>query len=120
MRQPGTEIPYSPIEELFWMTHLRLRLPNLQGLVREHEVFDGQYRLDFAMPGHKLGVELDGWAYHGDRESFLYDRRRDRQLSMSRWVVIHFTGSEVLDDVSRCVREANAWAGVWRRERSRE
>lgn len=108
----------SPVEELFWTTHMRLRLPHLVGLVRQHEVFDGAYILDFALPGYRLGIELDGWAWHGDRESFLKDRRRDRNLSTSRWVVIHFSGEEVLEDAARCVREANAWAGIWRRERS--
>jgi very-short-patch-repair endonuclease len=109
----------SPIEERFWSACLHLKPNNLRGLVREHEVFDGAYRIDFALPRFRLAIELDGYSYHSGPDAFVYDRRRDRYLSMNHWVVVHFAGAEVMQDPQRCVHEADLWAGAWRRERSR-
>ncbi len=39
------------------------------------------YELDFYWRDEGLAVELDGYAFHGDRDSFEADRRRDSGLA---------------------------------------
>lgn len=94
----------SPIEAAFWQENCRLNLPSLQGLVTQHNV--GRYRLDFAIPERKFGIELDGYAYHSDKESFVKDRARQRDLEAQGWRIIRFAGSEITRDVTRCVEQA--------------
>ena len=56
----------SRLEGKVWLLLSRSRLPRPH---RQHWVTapGGRYRLDFAWPERKLGLECDGWAAHGDR-----------------------------------------------------
>ena len=51
--------------------------------------------LDVAFPGVKLGVEFDGWEFHGDRASFARDRSRDNALALKGWVVLRYTSESI-------------------------
>ena len=42
---------------------------------RTHYLLNG-YELDFVFPEHRLAVEVDGWAWHHDVETFRRDRQR--------------------------------------------
>jgi very-short-patch-repair endonuclease len=61
--------------------------------VRQHwvAVDSGRYRLDFAWPDLKVGVECDGWEHHGTRVAFGKDRARFAELAASRWRVLPVT-----------------------------
>jgi very-short-patch-repair endonuclease len=96
----------SPIEEAFWRAYLSARPPALKGLVAQYEVPGGRYRLDFALPEAKIGIELDGYAYHSSREAFTHDRKRERDLELAGWRIIRFSGSEINKSAGGCVREA--------------
>jgi very-short-patch-repair endonuclease len=105
----------SPIEEAFWRAYLDARPPALEGLKAQHEALGGQYRLDFALPDAKIGIELDGYAYHSTPEAFTRDRRRERDLELAGWRIIRFSGSEVNRDADDCIRQAAELADVfWR------
>lgn len=103
---------FSRIEELFWGNYLILKPPALDGLQREYEVLGedpGQlYRIDFALPRKKIGIELDGYEFHSDKDTFTRDRQRGRELQRLGWTVIHFSGREVFKDATKCVLEASA------------
>lgn len=45
----------------------------------------------------RLVVEIDGWAYHSDRERFQRDRTRQNRLVAAGWTVLRFTW----DDLTR-------------------
>lgn len=47
----------------------------------------GPYRLDFAIPDRKIGIEADGWV-HTAKSVAERDARRDRWLSERGWMVI--------------------------------
>lgn len=47
--------------------------------------------VDFAWPEHRLIVELDGFAFHTDHESFEDDRKRDTDLQKKGWRVLRIT-----------------------------
>lgn len=66
----------------------------------------GRYRLDFALPGRKIGIELDGFASHSSTRDIENDRRRQRELEALGWRVIRFGGREVHNDAAACAREA--------------
>lgn len=94
----------SPIERKFWDAHLRLSLPALNGLVPQHTV--GRYRIDFAIPARKIGIELDGFRNHSSTADIAKDRKRQRFLESQGWYITRFGGSEVHLNAEQCVREA--------------
>ena len=105
----------SPIEELFWQSHQRLRMRQLAGLKRQYSV--GPYRLDFALPQRMIGIELDGYRTHSSTKSIADDRYRQRWLEGNGWYIIRFGGLEVFQDADACVREAAALVQRNRRQR---
>jgi very-short-patch-repair endonuclease len=57
----------------------------------------GGYRVDFAWPEHALVCECDGFAWHGDRLSWKYDRRRIAAIERAGWRVVHVTWDDVTE-----------------------
>ncbi len=53
-------------------------------------------RVDFAWPSARLVVEVDGFAFHADRESYREDRRRSNALQRAGWVVLRFSWEDVV------------------------
>ena len=51
----------------------------------------GRYRLDFAWPDRKLGLECDSWEHHGDRVAFGKDRERLSEMVALGWRVLLVT-----------------------------
>jgi very-short-patch-repair endonuclease len=70
------------------------------------------YRLDFAIPDKRFGIEVDGLAYHNGQESFIKDRKRQRQLEHDGWRIIRFAAKEVMEDAHGCIVEAARLAGA--------
>lgn len=73
----------------------------------------GAYRVDFVLAFHErlalrdtVVIELDGHDWHEKtKEQAARDKARDRYLSRHFGKVIHFTGSEIFDDVQKCALE---------------
>lgn len=66
-------------------------------------------RVDFAWPSARLVVEVDGFAFHADRESYRNDRRRTNELVLAGWRVLRFSWEDVVhhpEDVVAAVRAA--------------
>jgi very-short-patch-repair endonuclease len=51
----------------------------------------GRYRLDFAWPDRRLGLECDGWDAHGTRVAFGKDRERLSEMVALGWRVLLVT-----------------------------
>jgi len=51
----------------------------------------GPYLIDLAFPQAKVAVEIDGWAWHVDRDRFANDRRKQNALVRAGWTVLRFT-----------------------------
>lgn len=48
-----------------------------------------KFEIDFALPDLKVGIEVDGWQYHGKhKESFLRDRDKDYFLAVNGWQIL--------------------------------
>lgn len=81
----------------------------------------GQYRVDFVLGLSKrlalrdcMVIELDGHEWHEKtKEQVARDKARDRYLSRTFGRVIHFSGSEVYNDIGACyVEMAQVFAAV--------
>jgi very-short-patch-repair endonuclease len=53
------------------------------------------YEVDVLWPSEKVIVEVDGYAYHRSRRSFVVDRRRDTELAVAGYTVVRFTWADV-------------------------
>jgi Protein of unknown function (DUF559) len=51
--------------------------------------------VDIAFPTIKLAIELDGRAWHVDRDRFQHDRTRQNRLVAAGWTVLRFTWEDV-------------------------
>lgn len=49
-------------------------------------------------PAVQVVLECDGYAWHGNPQSFTRDRQRDRALLLAGYQVLRFSGSEVMRD----------------------
>ncbi|VAW09393.1 hypothetical protein MNBD_ACTINO02-307 [hydrothermal vent metagenome] len=72
-------------------------LPIAQFVLREP---DGTFvcRADFAYPERRALIELDGEAYHVDRESFQTDRLKQNRAHSLGWVVYRFTWHQIVNE----------------------
>lgn len=77
-------------------------------IVSQHPV--GKYRIDFAIPELKFGIEIDGLAYHNGQDSFMKDRSRQREIESQGWRIVRFAAKEISLDVNKCFWEAEAIA----------
>lgn len=98
----------SPLELAFWDAYLCRKPPTLNGIVAQHPVTAGgkNYRLDFALPNIKVAFEMDGFTYHGDKEAFNRDRRRDLDLKLAGWQIHRFDGDLIRDDTPKAIHIA--------------
>lgn len=104
--QPACE---SPIEKLLYESLLpfvewRCKRSSFVGRVFAFDAFlqykVGRYRVDFAFvsPTHRLAVECDGHEFHERTKGQAQrDRKRDRDLQETGWLVRRYTGSEVFN-----------------------
>jgi superfamily II DNA or RNA helicase/very-short-patch-repair endonuclease len=68
------------------------------------------YKVDYLLAGaeFRIAVELDGFAFHGDRAAFVYDRVRQNDLATTGLVVLRFSYDAVRLDTARCVQQLQA------------
>ena len=87
-----------------------LRRVSKYDLVRQYEVRTSTnlYRLDFAIPERKIAVEVDGFAFHKDRATFDHDRKRNSELAILGWTVLHFTSSMKDSDIRNMFKRVQA------------
>jgi len=92
-------------EQEFWevVIHTERKWGLLYPIIPQYKV--GKYFLDFAMPAIKLGMEIDGLAYHNGQESFMRDRKRQREIESQGWRIVRFAAKEISLDVSSCYGE---------------
>ena len=80
----------SMLEAKVWGLVQRTGLPLPQRQFRV-SLPGGRYRLDFAWPEHKVGLECDGWEHHGRRAAFDPDRARLAEFAAAWWRILPVT-----------------------------
>jgi very-short-patch-repair endonuclease len=93
----------SMLEAKLWLLLCRSGLPLPQ---RQHWVSlpGGRYRLDFAWPDRRVGLECDGWEHHGRRTAFATDRARLAEFAAAHWHVLPVTRHAVTKEPARVER----------------
>ena len=78
-----------------------------------HRVDDANGRaiasIDFAKVDLMIAIEVDGHAFHSDRQAFERDRVRDSDLAVAGWLVLRFTWEKITKEsqwVVQRVRDA--------------
>jgi hypothetical protein len=89
--------------EIFGVRHV-LAIPGLPPCRQQHRLLlpEGPVFLDAAWPEAKLGIELDGAAFHGSREARERDLRRDAALAALGWLVLRFSYRQLTRHPDRC------------------
>lgn len=103
----GFVLAESEVEIRLWneiLGNMQLRLELGYELPTPQYPLNG-YRLDFALPDHKLAVEVDGHDYHKTKEQRSSDAKRDRSLLKQGWTTLRFTGSDVYRNAEGVVNE---------------
>jgi hypothetical protein len=72
----------------------------------------GRDLVDFTWPEHRVIVEVDGWASHGDKRAFEHDRARDAERQALGDVVLRFTWRQVIEQPVRVVARIAQTLGV--------
>ena len=72
------------------------RLLRASSLPRPERQFSvGRYRIDFAYPRILVGLECEGYEYHGGRLAWKRDKRRTAWLESQGWRLIFVTWDDV-------------------------
>jgi very-short-patch-repair endonuclease len=94
----------SPAESALWDELYRDRSVMFPWLP-EPQYRVGKYRIDFGFPRKKLGIEVDGLAFHGSQATFIRDQKRQRYIESEGWRLLRFAAKEVLTDARAVVVE---------------
>jgi very-short-patch-repair endonuclease len=70
-----------------------LRRAGIDDFERQHAV--GGVRLDFACPGRKLGIEVNGLAFHSAAHDLQRDWRKLNRLLALGWRILQFTWADI-------------------------
>lgn len=62
--------------------------------------------IDLAYPEQRVGIELDGWEFHGQRGAFDDDRERRNDLTLLGWDMFHFTSTTTARSLVSTIRRA--------------
>lgn len=76
--------------------------------VQQHPVVVGgrTYRLDLAYPDDRIGIEIDGFEFHRERQVFDRDRRRANEIVVAGWTLLRFTATTTNAEAVAQVRAA--------------
>jgi hypothetical protein len=61
-------------------------------IIPGHEI---RFRYDFCFPRYRLAIEVDGFGYHRDLDSFKKDREKQKHALKLGWVVHRLTNSDL-------------------------
>lgn len=94
----------SPIEEMMRKALRRRRIPASHEYCVMHRR-RCRYRLDFAIfcKKGKIAVECDSEKWHLQKAQRIRDRARDCWLKSRGWTVLHFSGTDIRDDLNDCI-----------------
>jgi very-short-patch-repair endonuclease len=105
----------SPIEQLFVMEWHYQQVEPRYGIKLQPQknitTDVGTFNIDFVVKRNgngllPLAIELDGHEFHEKTKAQAsWDRKRERSIMRSGYLVVRFTGHEIFQDVEKCVQE---------------
>lgn len=73
-----------------------------------------KFEIDLALPDLRLGIETDGWQYHGKhKESFLRDRDKDYLLTLQGWVIVRIQAGLITANPDEAMARVRQFLAVW-------
>ncbi|MEU8224418.1 DUF559 domain-containing protein [Kribbella sp. NPDC048915] len=86
----------------------------IEGFVPQLQVRDGEFsaRLDLGHPRLLLGLEADGFAFHGTRRALVKDCRRQANLTIRGWRVLRFSWEDIMYDPDWVIATIERAAGL--------
>lgn len=106
LRRPQTQTIPVDYERLRTESPIERRLYDalqLRGYYVQTQVPCGKYRIDLALPAHKIAIECDGRAYHSTLEQRAHDRRKNAYLRKHGWKVLRFSGRMIYRDLPKVI-----------------
>ncbi|RUV05204.1 MAG: endonuclease domain-containing protein [Mesorhizobium sp.] len=91
-----------------------IRAHRLMGLAFRRQMPIAGYIVDFACPGRKLIVELDG-SQHAQAEASAPDAARTAKLEALGWTILRFWNDDVIRDLDNVCQHIVIEAGADRR-----
>jgi very-short-patch-repair endonuclease len=70
------------------------------------------YRLDFAIPQLKIGIEVDGKIWHDNPEKKARDQNRDSKLAKRGWMVLRFSEDEIQSQIDEVTKTISNYVSV--------
>jgi very-short-patch-repair endonuclease len=86
-------------------------LNNYYSIIPQFFIPDTPYRVDFVIKNQKNQkiiciIECDGHEFHEKtKEQARKDKKRDRDITKKGYTILHFTGSEIVNNTDSCVFE---------------
>jgi very-short-patch-repair endonuclease len=108
----------SPIEQLFVMEWHYQQVEERYGVKLQPQkklsTDVGDFDIDFVIERRgdllPLAIELDGHEFHEKTKTQAsWDRRRERSITRSGYLVIRFTGHEIFQNTKKCIEEVCAF-----------
>ncbi|MEV6272858.1 type IV toxin-antitoxin system AbiEi family antitoxin domain-containing protein [Kribbella sp. NPDC051936] len=86
----------------------------IEGFVPQLPVRDAEFsaRLDLGHPRLLLGLEADGFAFHGTRRALVKDCRRQANLTARGWRVLRFSWEDIMYDPHWVIATIERAAGL--------
>lgn len=73
-----------------------------------------KFELDVACPAYRVGIEVDGWLWHGKRkQDFLRDREKDYCLMLEGWQVLRLQAGLLYKEPQEAVERARRFLDIW-------
>ncbi len=66
------------------------------------------YVIDFAFPDVKVAIEIDGFAFHRDTQTFQRDRMKRKLLTAQGWTVLNFTWVDLVERPAEVIADVRA------------
>lgn len=85
----------SPLEVRFWRLLQRWKVPPPMTGVEVDDGSPHRYRLDFFYPRHNLAIETDGFAWHGSRERWAADCRKQTRAAAAGYRLMRVTPQDL-------------------------
>jgi very-short-patch-repair endonuclease len=77
-------------------------------------------KVDLVWTEGRLAIELDGWGSHGNRVTFMQDRHRDYELTLSGYTVLRLTNDEITQDLEKAIEKIRDLVTLCRGRSGRE
>lgn len=101
---PHSEFKDTPIEEKMEIILQRNNIP----YIKQAEFFSNAMKFtvpDFLIEDKKIAIYCDGTEFHKDPQAIIRDKVQDRRLQISGYMVLRFSGSEILGDLLLCEQD---------------